>query len=231
MEDIDVMKKIYPLLFLGTFLCLTACGNDTGSTSISNETTTENLSVAETIEENSTEGATEETESAIQAAEPGETISTDLMEFTLNSAEPAIALGNTIGDDYFLPKEYDPDEDAKNPHVAEIGHTLIAINYTAKNLNRTYDEIDSGSNFVQVEYNNETYPCDTEYGYLTNDGENWEHHGASNVLLSAGEEATLRCCIDIPVEMEDFSDEFSLIFSIPTASEGPKLVVYTINKN
>ncbi|MCD7717266.1 MAG: hypothetical protein LUI39_12600 [Lachnospiraceae bacterium] len=90
----------------------------------------------------------------------GDSISTDIMDFTLDSAQFAIALENTYGDDYLLPKEYDASDDAKNPFVASIGHTLVYFSMIITNNNRTSLNIndtfsDWTSSFVSVIYDDE----------------------------------------------------------------------------
>ena len=210
------MKKILALILAAALaLSLVACGSD--GTGDSNTPGGENTLPPATDKSVDNTKVIEET----KYYQLGDTVSTDIFEFTLDRADLAIALVNTIGDNGFLPKEYDATTDSRNPYVAAKGHTLVAITYTAKNLDRASVEVDGGSNptFITVEYDNQTYNSETIYGYSSVNGWDWEQDPSTNTLLLAGEHETRRCYLDIPVETEDLSDTFSLIFSIPN-SEG-----------
>ena len=58
---------------------------------------------------------------------PGDTVSTDILTFTLDEAQLAVALDSTLNENYAEPKEYDPQTDAQNPFVAATGHTYAAF--------------------------------------------------------------------------------------------------------
>ena len=160
----------------------------------------------------------------------GQTVSTDIFELTLNKADLTIALENRIGNEYFIPKEYDAADDAKNPYVASKGHTLAAFTYTAANLDRGSVNVDESFNptFLTIEYNGETYHSDTIYGARSTDGLNWERNNSSNVLLLASDSAMYRAYVDIPIEIENLSDTFTMIFSLPNSDGTTTDFTYTI---
>lgn len=109
------MKKLLALIaftiVVALALCLAGCGNS-GSSSAAN---TGSLSSAETQHEE------------IAKYKVGDTVSTDLLEFTLNDSQLAIALNNqlqigtgfTYDNTYYLPKDYNPEADAKTPMLQQ----------------------------------------------------------------------------------------------------------------
>lgn len=162
----------------------------------------------------------------------GDTVSTDIFELTLDNASLAISLENTLGENFFLPKEYNAEADSRNPYVAAKGHTLVAITYTAKNLDRSTVEADDGwgPSFITVEYSGKAYTEEVNNGYSKNNEEEWENIvGLSNLLLQSGEQETRRCYIDIPVEVSSLDDSFKLIFHLPTSDGKTNDYVYKIN--
>lgn len=177
---------------------------------------------------------TEETEKStpIETVSMGESIETNILRLTLTNAQLCIKLnssatgtyeqiqsGNvTLSRDYFTADEYDPSTDAGVAYVAPIGHTYVAIEYYAENLDRASVDFDGfNSQLITVEYNGETYSVSTVYGAESTNGYEWDRYNSSNVLLLAGESAQMRCYVDIPVDVEDLNDDFSLVFSLPVS--------------
>lgn len=173
----------------------------------------------------------------------GETLATDILEITLDSAAFATALGRTMSgkswrtavpdDDYFLPKEYDALKDADNPYVAGKGHTLVAITFTVKNIDRKSVDIGGTFNptFITVQYSDKEYSSNVKYGAVRLDETNWEEYNSQNILLSPAEpKKTVRCYMDIPVEVENMSDPFSIKFSLPNSEGATTDFVYAVNQ-
>lgn len=172
----------------------------------------------------------------------GDTVSTDLFEFTLDEADFAIALNNVFSksnDNYYLPKEYDPKADAQNPFVAPKGHTLVALTYTVKSFDRDYSTFSEGC-FVTAEYKNKEYKADSSddfnngayYLYAdtqqlvngklrTYSSNTWYSNPSKNLFLAPGEIETRRSSLEIATEVENLNDEFYLTVSVPN-SEGKK---------
>ena len=217
------MRKIIALLLAGCMLfSLAACGG----------TQTEQASA-------SSDGDIPSEVSEEQYAAVGDTVSTDIFSFTLDSAALAIALDNTVDENYFLPKEFDAQQDSDNPYVAPKGHTFAAFTYTVTNLDRASAEFHDGS-FASVEYDGVAYSraetpleegaymVDPEKKIRDIDGSmqtipanEWQRGASNNLLLSVGAKETRRSYLDIPVEANSLSDEFKLTISIPT-SDGSK---------
>lgn len=197
------MKRVITILAMAALLLsMTACSSGNGNDTPTSGGTT-----------------TPKPEVETQQLALGETAATDIIEITLDKADLAIALENEYGNEHFLPKDYKADEDSKNPFVAAKGHTLVAITYTANNLDRSSVEFDGDFNttFITIEYNGNTYNADTKYGMSKTNGEDWESYQSGNVLLLAGDTKTLRCYVDIPVEADSLEDEFNITFSLPNS--------------
>ena len=165
----------------------------------------------------------------------GETVKTDIFEFTLNYAEFAVSLNNYNNDDRFTPKEYDATKDGDNPYVAPIGHTYAAFSYTVTNLNRASCEFHDGS-FATVKYNNKKYQSLTEGAYFlyedriimqsngsmkTEKAGSWYNNPGSNMHLMVGEKETRRAYIDISTDIKDMTENVEITFEIPN-SDGTK---------
>lgn len=211
------------MIILGIFLC--SCGNND---------TLNNINEQENILQVANEEETEEIieEENLVSFKLGESIETDILRITLNTAKLTIAVENTNGDSYFLPKEYDLQGDQRNPFVAAKGHTLVAITYTAKNLDRTGVNFDGSfnDNFMSIEYDGEFYFSKTVYGYKSANGWDWEQYNSSNVLLLAGETEIFRCYIDIPIETENLSDTFLLTFNLPNSDGSTESFTYVVTE-
>jgi len=168
----------------------------------------------------------------------GDTVSTDIYDFTLTAAEFTVAVGNTSGDSFFTPKAYDAKKDSGNPYVAPVGRTLVAFTYTVTNKNRTSDEFHKGS-FVSVKYDGKSFKSlkqvDGAYflyeskqirgtnGKLNTYAPGQWHSctGISNFLLGAGEKETRRGYVEISAEVTDLDAPVELTVSVPN-SEGKK---------
>lgn len=164
----------------------------------------------------------------------GDAVSTDIFEFTLEKASFAIALNNSLNDHILLPKVYNKATDNKNPYVASVGHTLVAITYTVNNINRARTDFHRGGLFVQVRYNDEdyeTYLKDKAYylhqarSYVDVDGKTktdeankWYYSASNNLVLGAGEKETRRAYAELNVEADSLSDEFILTVNVPNSS-------------
>lgn len=177
----------------------------------------------------------------------GDTVSTDIFEFTLDTAELAIALDNgkrdldgNIKDTYMMPKEYDASNDSNNPFVASKGHTFVSITYTVSNLDRAFVNFnDAEEHLFSIEYNGTKYTPDIVNGlyrvysesYLMDDSGTietiepnvWHEFDLNyySVGLEVGDTETRRFYVDIPTDVESLTDDFSVIISIPN-SDGTK---------
>ena len=189
-------------------------------------------------------GASNHQEETAERYEIGDTVSTDIFEFTLDAAALTIALNCSYDDNYFTPKGYSAQSDSGNPFVAPVGHTYAAFTYTVKCLDRSDNEFHDGiSGAVSIEYDGKTYkgkyPDDTKDGayYLyedknyidvdqslkTDKAKEWHSGASNNMLLFAGATESRRAIIDLPIDIEDLDSPFILNVSVP-CSDGSKTV-------
>ncbi len=191
---------------------------------------------------------------AVETHGMGETTGTDVVSFTLDRAELAIALENsgaaTIGygadglaqDSYFMPKEYDAEEDSDNPFVAPKGHTLVSMTFTVENLDRTFLNLDEASpeSFIAVNYEGQTYTKDADlyddpnaitvrYGAQNKNGAGWRNYSTGSILMEAGATESFKCMVDIPVETSDLKSPFQVTFNLPTSSGETQAFTYSVN--
>lgn len=183
----------------------------------------------------------------------GDTVETDIARFTLDRAELAIALENSgaasVGygadgladDNYFMPMEYNAEEDASNPFVAPKGHTLVSLTFTAENLDRAFVELDDGNaeKFFAIEYDGQTYTgsgsdgpnaIEVRYGVANKNGEGWKSYSVSNILMGAGETSSFKCYIDFPAEIEDLSSPFKLTVNLPNSDDETTPFTFVVNE-
>ncbi len=160
----------------------------------------------------------------------GETVATDIAEFTLDRADLAIALENTYNENYLLPKEYSPEEDNDNPYVAPIGSSLVAITYTIRNLNRNSLDLDGSFNgyLFSVAYGDFSGSVETHYGRERPEGGEWTIYESSNVLLSAGEKTSYRCYVEAKFEPADLNDDFEITVTLPHSTGDKETFTYTV---
>lgn len=182
----------------------------------------------------------------------GESVETDIVKFTLDRAELALALENngaaTVGygadglatDDYFMPKEYNPEEDAKNPFVAAKGHALISMTFTTESLDRSYVELCGWGLYelMTVTYNGTSYAGESsadesfksEIRVMNDDNEGWKGIRTSQIVAKVGEPVSYKVYIDIPVEIEDLSSPFEITVILPTSNGESQPFTYSINQ-
>lgn len=237
------MKKIIAFL-LATVMCLSfaACGNNqanskTGQTN--NSTTTPGATAPDT-----TTPSTTASDTNTKYYKLGETVSTDIFEFTLNTAKFTVALNNVNDDDYFTPKEYDPQDDAKNPYVAPVGHTYAAFSYTVSNLNRASCEFHNGS-FATVKYDEKDYNTSKEGAYFryadqqimdasgklrTEKAGDWYNYPSTNLRLMTGEKITRRAYIDVAADIKDLTTDVEITIAIPNSDGSKTKFTYLVSE-
>ncbi len=175
----------------------------------------------------------------------GDTVSTDIFEFTLNAAQFTIALNNVKDENYFTPKEFDAADDSDNPYVAPTGSTYAAFSYTVKNLDRTDATFHSGS-FATIEYDGEKSSVLEEGAYYLYQNTNvmdtngsireysagtWYSDPSDNLHLMTGATETRRSYIALGKTVEDLTSDVCLTVSIPN-SEGKKVkFTYVVTEN
>ena len=142
------MKKAITLLLAAVMaLSLTACGgNDGNTTTPSGGDSTP--TAATTQEETTTPSETPTIEPEQQILKIGETVSTDVVEFTLTSVKlsqylisritttPSGSILAVVNEDYYLPSDSQTTTTANSSTNASDGHTFVSFEYTVKFLGK-----------------------------------------------------------------------------------------------
>lgn len=166
----------------------------------------------------------------------GDTVSTDILEFSLDKATLAIALSNIIDNDYCSPKEYNPQTDNDNPFVCAKGHTYAAFTYTIKNIDRTnYNGV---LPLVEAEYKNIKSNKQVDGAQYFSKIDEWKPTGNNatspvyswHFVLEPETPETYRSYIDIPVDAESLSDDFILTVNLPTSDGSISSFSYLITQ-
>lgn len=175
----------------------------------------------------------------------GDTVSTDLFEFTLDEAKLAIALNNSIDENFFTPKEYDAQDDKNNIFVAPKGHTYAAVTYTITNLDRASTNSNGNGFGIFVEYDGQTYLGIENGAYFLYQDDcfmdvngkmqiessgKWYRKRSSNYILDPGEKRGLRAYIDIGVNVANLNDGFKLIVQLPNSSGEKQEFTYMLTE-
>lgn len=175
-----------------------------------------------------------ETLKILESNHVGDSVETDILRFTLDRAELAVALENGMtlgvgapadgfaGGNFYLPKEYDAAEDAKNPFVASKGHTLVSLVFTIENLDRgSIDLFGYNNGYIYIVYDGKSYKGEFKFGARNENGEGWKDYQSSNVLILSGA-SSYKAYVDIPVEIEDLSSPFEIKLNLPSSTNPEK---------
>lgn len=228
------MKRNLALLLMmaAIMLTLAACGNEAAQPAVTEPSQAEyaeeqissnddtSVSVEETVvpEEN-------------QTYHLGETASTDVLDFTLETAALAIALHDgTAGDynDICMPKEFEVGKDDNSLYVAAMGHTMVGFQFCVTNKDRVETKIADDPIFLSITYGEQEYGWENKAGiYNSDDGFDW--HGVDNFAkIEASQTKHFRSAADISVEVESLTDPFLMTFNLPTSSGDTKAFTYSI---
>ncbi len=220
------MKKVFALLLASLFtLMLCACGNDNPPDQADTTTTT---------------GAPVETTEKVML---GETVSTDTVDFTLETAEFAYYVRSLSDSRYLVPTD-----DTDTIYAAKKGSCLVSMTVTFKNTDRTGNLDIAGVAGWQlsdwsVRYKGHDYPL---YGFdLNNDNQSYidmspsgyvqqdthrltEKYDSQNILLGAGHTATVRFFGIIKCEPDALTDDFDLLVNVPNSKGEKEEFIYTV---
>lgn len=162
----------------------------------------------------------------------GDTVKTDIASLKLLAGKYTYAVVSSITDNYGMPKEYDEQEDSRNPYVAAKGHTLASFTFVIENLDRA--SIDIAESLGSINYNNKSYGNSSEYAtvYLAEsvDYLNWERITSKNLILLSGEKRYIRAYIDIPVDVDSLDDSMNLTFYLPKSDNSTEPFTFVISK-
>ena len=180
----------------------------------------------------------------------GETISSDIFDFTLNDAVLAYYASASHDSTYATPLE----SSDGGIFAAAKGHSLLLLTVTVKNTDRA-GSISFGSDLggnpgrdswplhITAKYNDNMYDVhsfdlsskDGYYGFnlqfsaeSKDGGQSFSVHTSGNALLHAGENRAYRIVGVVPFEPESLNDPFELIFKVYDANGNPSLCSYKI---
>lgn len=167
----------------------------------------------------------------------GDTVKTDIVEFTLNDSQLTIALSNKNDENYYLPKEYNAKEDVGNPYVASVGHTFAYVDLTLSAIDRSKVNIQNASSLCnKVFYQNKecnqsaTLGLEKKIISITNTiNGKWKHNTSTNILLSPSEKSQFRGYIDLNVNIENLKDTYYITFKLPNSKGNTQDFTYEIN--
>ena len=211
------MKKVLSLMLAAALmLSLAACGGTENTSSDSGEAAASGSNSGDDT----------------QYYNVGETVSTDIVDFTLNDCDLSIYASATADKSFLQPVE------EETMFGAKVGSSLIIPSFTVVNKDRSGNiEIKDQSSDLNlnwtVSYNGEEYRV-TQYdlnfdGMFGMDlfpaaiidpesGDMLEENDTNNYLLGAGETISFRTIGIIGVEPETLDDEFTVTIGLPSSS-------------
>lgn len=180
------MKKMIALL-MALLVCLSLCACGGGN------------SVSETTE------PTEATEPSIVKFAVGETASTEVIEFTLNSVEFADHLSLTPGDEYLTPIS----ADASGGLIPNDGKIFVCFSFTVKNIGKVKLGTTAYNTLSLVYSDGYTFEVDPYNTFVRTD-DNFYLLQRMNGLLSLdvlSDAQTYRGYIQVPTEVMEHTEE------------------------
>ena len=171
----------------------------------------------------------------------GEMVSTDIIDFTLNSAEFAL-YAKGIETEYMQPTT-----DPQPLFVASTGHSFIAMTFTINNKDRgTLNVCDTFNGWkmkMTAKYNGNEYSLyGFDLNFKNNDmtltwsaisrdgGTKFERYNSSNYLLHTGDTITVRTIGVIDIEPEKLTDPFELTIDVLNSEGNTESFTYTIGQ-
>lgn len=215
------MKKIISLCVIFVLsLSIVACGNEKEE---SKEITVENT----------------------EKYKIGDTVSTEIYEFTLKRADLTIACSNSNDETYLLPKEYDASDDSNNPFVAPMGTTIISLEFDIKNLDRAKHGIGYSSGDLplnwEVTYNGENYSLYRKYDAQASYNPGFDLDANYTIwdgvlekevtgrLIEPGQSTNIVTYAVVPVNITDMDSPFEITVFLKDVSGEKVYFTYSIN--
>ena len=171
-----------------------------------------------------------------QALHPGDTVSTDLFEFTLDYAQLAYSLhGESVEDRQLIcrPKEYDPISDNDIKYVAHVGTTLVSLQYTITNLNRVDYPFAKPADLAErphVIYKDKEYLASYRDCFFSNEGDSEWSPVSLAARLHPQQSLSFRTVASIPVDVKELKDSFEISFILLTSSGEKKEFTYLVTE-
>lgn len=172
----------------------------------------------------------------------GDTVSTDIAEFTLNDSQLTIALSNVVDDTYFTPQEYNAEHDAINPLVAKTGHAFVYVDFTLSAIDRSSISVNNNAyhngDLYKISYNGKTSKGNFEIGAEKVISSNyfgqvlskeWKRFdGGLGITISKGGKSQFRGYADIE-NIENLKDKYYITFNLPNSQGKIQDFTYVIN--
>ena len=229
------MKRLIALILAAALaLSLAACGGSGNSGNSEENSNSENdVNTSITNEDDATKYSL------------GETVSTDIIDFTLDDCQLAIYANATTGASFLKPTE------DNTVYGASIGHTLIIPSFTLTNKDRSGNVDVGGSTFGDLTlmwtmlYNNQEYNVlcfdlnnNNSFGMKlspaaiidSESGDMISQNQSNNYLLYAGETISFRTLGIVSVETETLNDAFELTINLPNSSGEYEYFTYSISE-
>lgn len=223
------MKKVLAfMLAMVLMLSLTACSGGE--------------KVAVTTAE--TQNSETSTDSLIPKVALGETVSTDIVDFTLKKAALSYYASSLHDKTYAEPLE----KSSGGIFKAAKGRVLVCLTFTIKNNDRDY--LDAGGYFAdwgmyfKVVYNNNEYSingfdlnekdgknCGLAFGegVISYDGGNtFSDNSSGNLIIEAGRTVTVKVVGIAKFEPDNLNDNFDLTVNIPNSDDGMEYFTYEV---
>jgi len=148
----------------------------------------------------------------------GETVSTDLVDFTIETSKLAIAI-----DYYGDIQEYESDQQYE--YVASKGHTFAWFTIILKNLDRNSLVLDS--DFISVKYNGKESNALTVVS-SSEDLAKWTK--VRKIQVDAEKEETYKVFVDVESDAKDLEDDFDVTIRLPKSSGSSDKFEFAITK-
>jgi predicted small lipoprotein YifL len=225
------MKKVLALvLALVLVLSLVACGGNG-----------EAEKKDETIAKTETEASKGQT---VQLKSLGETVSTDIMDFTLKEAALSYYASALHDDTYAKPIDHSDG----GIFTAAKGRVLVCMTFTIKNNDR--DSLDGGGSFAKwpmltISNENESSAVngfdlnnkDGRVGALEfgesevsyNGGSTFTQNTSSNIIVEAGRNITVKVVGIAKIDPANLNDTFYLTVMIPNSNNNNEPFTYKVN--
>ena len=174
----------------------------------------------------------------------GDTVSTDIVDFTLKEADLSFYASALHDETYAKPI----DKSDGGIFKAAKGRVLVCLTFSIKNNDRDY--LDAGGYFADwgmyftIVYNNSNYAingfdlnekdgkdCGLSFGEAEisyDGGTSYTQNSSGNIMIDAGRTATVKVVGIAKFEPENLNDPFDLIVNIPNSDDGMEYFTYEV---
>ena len=155
----------------------------------------------------------------------GDTVSTDIIEFTLDASEPSTKLSSINNQDFGLPVEYKDGDTGM--FVAPKGKSYVYTEFTVSNKDRVRHNFKKEN--INTIYNGETVPVSfsaTKRDYFWDYADEW-----NNEDLYPEETISIRGYNKITGEVDELKGQYKISISLPNSSGKNETFTYVVDIN